>query len=190
LKRSALAVVSALLLGLSLLASCSSDKPDAGSPTGGPTSGAGGGGPTGGTGGNQATAPDPCSLVTPDEAATALGTTAGSLTKDTHENEANGVITHVCDYNDDQGGTVEIAVAPGSYDQNEITTIQAAYRNSQLLSIGDGGIIFSLGGSSTAVEFWAHGLKVQVGSTSFSSKAQDTATAAKSLANAALGRLP
>jgi hypothetical protein len=188
LKRSALAVIAALLLGTGLLTGCDSAKPNAGTGGGNP----GKANPGNGTGAAQAaTVPDPCSLITAGEAATALGPAGGgSLTKDTHQDEAQGIITHVCDYTGTDGGTVEISVAPGSYDQHEINTIQIAYHNSQPLSIGDGGIIFSIGNSSTAVEFWAHGLKVQVSSTTFSSKAPDTSTSAKTLANAALGRLP
>jgi hypothetical protein len=177
LKRRALAVIGVLVLGTSSLAGCGSAKPNSSA-----------GGSTAGT--QAATVPDPCSLVTPAQAATALGPDAGALTKETHQDEANGVVTHVCDYSGDQGATVEISVAPGSYDRDEVDTVQTAYHNSQPLSIGDGGIVFSISSSSTAVEFWAHRLKVQVSSTTFSSKAPDTATSAKMLANVALGRLP
>ncbi len=184
LKRNALTVLGALALGTTflagLLAGCNPAKPNAGT--------TGGNNPGGTT--KAATAPDPCSLVTPAEAATALGPDAGTITTDTHQDEANGVITHVCDYNGSKDGAVEISVAPGSYDPDEVKTVQTAYRNSQTISIGDGGVIFSLGNSSTAVEFWAHGLRVHVSSTTFSSKAPDTATSAKTLANAALSRLP
>jgi hypothetical protein len=182
MKERALAVVGAAVLAVGLLAGCSSAKSN---PSGshGDSGGAGGGG-------GQATTPDPCTLVTVAEAGTALGENASQLTKDTHQNEANGVITLVCDYNDDSGGAVEISVAPGSYDQNEVTTIQTAYSKSSLVNIGDGGVAFGLGSSNRAVEFWAHGFRVQTGVTAFSSTAPDMATSATNLAKAALARLP
>lgn len=190
MKRPVVAVVGATMLAAGLLAGCSSTNPKAptrgaGNPSGG--SSPGGGGSAGG--GGQAT-PDPCSLVTVAEAATALGENASKLTKDTHQNEAEGVITLVCDYNDDSGGAVEISVAPGSYDQNEVTTVQTAYRTSSLVNIGDGGIAFGLGSSNRAVEFWAHGFRVNTGVTSFAGSGPDPAAAATTLANIALARLP
>lgn len=167
MKRRALAVVGAAVLAAGLLAGCGSANSNAtpggaSNPRGGSSPGDSG---SGGGGGGQATTPDPCSLVTVAEAATALGENASQLTKDTHQNEANGVITLVCDYNGDSGGTVEISVAPGSYDQKEVTDIQTAYSKSSLVNIGDGGVAFGLGSSSRAVEFWAHGFRVQTGVT-------------------------
>jgi hypothetical protein len=189
MKRRGLAVVGAAVLAAGLLAGCSSSNGNA-TPGGAsnPSGGGGGGGST--AGGGQATTPDPCSLVTVAEAATALGENASQLTKDTHQNEANGIITLVCDYNDDSGGAVEISVAPGSYDQNEVSTVQAAYSKSSLVKIGDGGVVFGLGSGSRTVEFWAHGFRVQTGVTSFSGSAPDAVTSATTLANAALARLP
>lgn len=186
MKRCALAVVGAAVLAAGLLAGCSSTKTNA---TAGGASNPGGG-TSNGDGGRQANTPDPCSLVTVAEAATALGESASKLTKDTHQNEANGVITLVCDYNDDSGGAVEISVAPGKYDQKEIAVIQTAYSKSSLVNIGDGGVAFGLGGGNRAVEFWAHGFRVQTGVNSFSGTAPDPATSAATLANAALARLP
>ena len=192
MNRRALAVVGAAVLAAGLLAGCGSAKSNAtrggaGNPSGG--SSPGDSGSTGG-GGGKATTPDPCSLVTVAEAATALGVNASKLTKDTHQNEANGVITLVCDYNDDSGGAVEISVAPGSYDQKEVTDVQTAYPKSSLVNIGEGGVVFGLGSGSRAVEFWAHGFRVQTGVTSFSNTAPDMATSATTLAKAALARLP
>jgi hypothetical protein len=192
MKRRALAVVGAAVLAAGLSAGCSSTKSNA---TPGGASNPGGGSSNGdsgraGGGGGQATTPDPCSLVTVDEAASALGETASKLTKDTHQNEANGVITLVCDYSDDSGGAVEISVAPGPFDQKEVATVQAAYSKSSLVSIGDGGVAFGLGSGNRAVEFWAHGFKVQTGVNSFSGTGPDPATSAATLANAALARLP
>ena len=192
MKRRALAVVGAAVLAAGLSAGCSSTKSNAtpgGANNPGGASSNGDSGRAGG-GGGQATTPDPCSLVTVAEAATALGGNASQLTKDTHQNEADGVITLVCDYNDDSGGAVEISVAPGSYDQNEVATVQTAYSKSSLVSIGDGGIAFGLGSSNRVVEFWAHGFRVQTGVTSFAGSGPDAATAAATLANAALARLP
>src|SRR5262249_1072146 len=123
MKRRGLAIVGATALAAGLLAGCSSTNRNA-TPGGASNPSAGG---SHGGGGGQATTPDPCSLVTVAEAATALGGNASQLTKDTHQNEADGVITLVCDYNDDSGGAVEISVAPGSYDQNEVATVQTAY---------------------------------------------------------------
>jgi hypothetical protein len=192
MKRRALAVVGAAALAAGLLAGCSSTHSNA-TPSG--ASNPGGGSSQSdsgraGSGGGQATTPDPCSLVTVAEAATALGETASRLTKDTHQNEANGVITLVCDYNDDSGGAVEISVAPGPYDQKEVADIQTAYSKSSLVNVGDGGVAFGLGSSNRAVEFWAHGFKVQTGVTSFSGTAPDPSTSAATLAKAALARLP
>jgi hypothetical protein len=186
MKRRALAVVGAAVFIAGLLAGCSSTNSNA-NPGGASNPG---GGSSHGGGGGQAATPDPCSLVTAAEAATALGDSASQLTKDTHQNEANGVVTLVCDYNDDSGGAVEISVAPGSYDQNEVATVQAAYSKSSLVNIGDGGVAFGLGNSSRAVEFWAHGFNVQTGVTAFSNTAPDMATSATTLAKAALARLP
>ena len=188
MKRRAYAVVGAAVLAAGLLAGCSSTHSNA--TRGGASNPGGGSGGGAGGGGGQAATPDPCSLVTVAEAATALGENASQLKKDTHQNEANGIITLVCDYNDDSGGAVEISVAPGSYDQNEVATVQTAYSKSSLVNIGDGGVVFGLGSGSRTVEFWAHGFRVQTGVTSFSSKAPDAATAATTLANAALARLP
>ena len=173
-----------------LLAGCSSanDNATRGGASNPSGRGSQGGGGSAGAGAGQATTPDPCTLVTIAEAATALGENASQLTKDTHQDEANGVITLVCDYNDDSGGAVEISVAPGSYDQNEITNVQTAYRKSSLVDIGDGGVSFGLG-SNRAIEFWAHGFRVQTGVTSFSGTAPDAATSATTLAKAALARL-
>jgi hypothetical protein len=187
MKTRAVAVVGAAVLAAGLLAGCSSGNSNA---TSGGVSNPGGGSSSAGGGGAQAATPDPCTLVTVAEAATALGENASKLTKDTHQNEANGVITLVCDYNDDSGGAVEISVAPGSYDQNEVSTVQTAYSKSSLVKIGDGGVAFGLGNSSRTVEFWAHGFRVQTGVTSFSVSAPDMATSATTLANAALARLP
>jgi hypothetical protein len=191
MKRRALALVGAAVLATGLLAGCSSTSSNA-TPGGAsnPTDGSSHGGTGGaGSGGGQAT-PDPCSLVTVAEAATALGENGPQLTKDTHQNEANGVITLVCDYNDDSGGAVEISIAPGSYDQNEVATVQTAYSKSSLVNIGDGGVAFGLGNSSRSVEFWAHGFRVQTSVTAFSGAAPDMATSATTLAKTALGRLP
>jgi hypothetical protein len=184
------AVVGAAVLAVGLLAGCSSANGTATSDgTKNPTGrGSQGGGGNAGGGAAKAT-PDPCTLVTVDEAATALGENASKLTKDTHQNEANGVITLVCDYNDGSGGAVEISVAPGSYDQNEINLVQATSSKSSLVKIGDGGIAFSLSSSSPAVEFWAHGFRVQTGVTSFAGTGPDPATSADTLAKAALARL-
>jgi len=192
MKRRALAVVGAAMLAAVLLAGCSSTKTNrtpggASNLSGGSTQGDGGS--TGG-GGRQATTPDPCSLVTVAEAATALGESASKLTKDTHQNEADGIITLVCDYNDDSGGAVEIAVAPGPYDQKEVADLQTAYSKSSLVNIGDGGVAFGLGSGNRAVEFWAHGFRVQTGVNSFAGTGPDPATSAATLANAALARLP
>ena len=194
MKERALAVVGAAVLAAGLLAGCSSAHGNAtrgggGNPTGPGSNGGGGGGSTGG-GAGQAATPDPCTLVTVAEAATALGENAAKLTKDTHQDEANGIITLVCDYNDDSGGAVEISVAPGSYDQSEVATVQTAYSKSSLVHIGDGGVAFGLGNSSRTVEFWAHGFRVQTGVNSVSGTAPDPATSAATLANAALARLP
>jgi hypothetical protein len=192
MKRRALSVVGAAVLAAGLLAGCSSTKSNAtrggaSNPSGGSSNGDGG---SAGGGGGRAATPDPCSLVTVAEAATALGENASKLTKDTHQNEANGVVTLVCDYNDESGGAVEISVSPGSYDQKEVATVQTAYSKSSLVNIGDGGVAFGLGGSNRAVEFWGHGFRVQTGVTSFSGTAPDTATSATTLAKAALARLP
>src|SRR5262249_55491729 len=147
--------------------------------TGNPTGrGSQGGGGNAGGGAGQAATPDPCTLVTVDEAATALGENASRLTKDTHPNEASGVVTLGCDYNDDSGGAVEISVAPGSYDQSEINTVQTAYSKTSLVNIGDGGIAFGLGSSNRVVEFWAHRFRVQTGVTSFAGTGPDPATSA------------
>ena len=192
MKRCALAVVGAAVLAAGLLAGCSSTKANA---TAGGASNPGGGtsnsdGGSAGGGGGQAKTPDPCSLVTVAEAGSALGESASKLTKDTHQNEADGVVTLVCDYNDDSGGAVEVSVAPGKYDQKEIAVVQTAYSKSTLVNVGDGGVAFGLGSGNRAVEFWAHGFRVQTGVNSFSGTAPDPATSAATLANAALGRLP
>jgi hypothetical protein len=189
MKQRALAIVGAAVLAAGLLAGCSSAKGNANPGGAGNTAGRGSqGGRGSGTG--QATTPNPCTLVTVAEAATALGEDASQLTKDTHQNEANGVVTLVCDYNDASGGAVEISAAPGSYDQQEVTDVQTAYSKSSLVNIGDGGVAFGLGSSNRVVEFWAHGFRVQTGVTSFSGSAPAPATSADTLAKAALARMP
>jgi hypothetical protein len=190
MKQRALAVVGAAVLAAGLLAGCSSAKGNANRGGAGNAGGRGSAGGGGGGGAGQATTPDPCTLVTVAEAATALGEDASQLTKDTHQDEANGVITLVCDYNDASGGAVEISAAPGSYDKQEVTDVQTAYSKSSLVNIGDGGVAFGLGSSNRVVEFWAHGFRVQTGVTSFSGSAPDPATSAATLAKAALARLP